>query len=828
MDNKELLHLMEEQLKLSKQLKARIRELEAARTAPLAIVSTALRLPGGLNSAEDYWDFLLGDRDVISEIPEDRPGLRAVFDPKQNTPNHSYVERAGFLSDVAQFDPAFFGMSQREAESTDPQQRLLLETAWEAMERAGIPVRRRDRINAGVFVGIMTSEYGDRLTNRTGDREVDPYYGTGGGLSMAAGRVSYVMGFSGPAVSVDTACSSSLVALHLGAQALRRGECRYALVGGANLIFSPDLMVSLCQNQALAPDGRSKTFTAAADGYGRGEGVGVAVLMRLDDAEREGRPILAVLRGSAVMHDGASSGLTVPNGNAQQEVIRAALADAGVAAHEVGAVETHGTGTSLGDPIEVGALDAVIGAGAPGRSVPALLSTLKSRLGHLEGAAGIAALIKVVLMLQHGVVPTAVAPDAGPLNEYIPWDRVRLAVPRTQTPWPVEYERRIAGVSAFGMSGTNAHAILEAYTPVSAASSEQLAGASSVPQLVTLSAKNATSLTELVSATASYLVGTAREQLASAAHTLRAGRAPFEHRVAVVGASGGELAEKLAVAVGHASKVTAKNAQTSVTLRVGSGVVRLSAGINALSVAYPMLAAVVGGEDQPPAERIKRLLQALGLRVKAEQRTPALGAAAAEIAWGEQVFPLITEDPAASPANLLNALAAIFVDGADLRLDALRPTGAAILGDLPTYVFRRKRCWIDEPQPRSSVPVPRAAASSGESPAATESESESESAADAGETAQAALDQELIHEYLISELMNIMHAEEALDRTETFLEVGGDSFTAMQLTMSIEERYQVEIPLDDFNEDLQISVLIDRLTRRIIAARVPADKANGA
>lgn len=824
MDNKELLHLMAEQLKLSKQLKARIRELEAARAAPLAIVSTALRLPGGLDSPEDYWEFLLGDRDVISEIPEDRPGLRAVFDPKQNTPNHSYVDRAGFLSDVAQFDPAFFGMSQREAESTDPQQRLLLETAWEAMERAGIPVRRRDRINAGVFVGIMTSEYGDRLTNRTGDREVDPYYGTGGGLSMAAGRVSYVMGFSGPAISVDTACSSSLVALHLGAQALRRGECRYALVGGANLIFSPDLMVSLCQNQALAPDGRSKTFTAAADGYGRGEGVGVAVLMRLDDAEREGRPILAVLRGSAVMHDGASSGLTVPNGNAQQEVIRAALADAGVAAHEVGAVETHGTGTSLGDPIEVGALDAVIGAGAPARSVPALLSTLKSRLGHLEGAAGIAALIKVVLMLQHGVVPTAVAPEAGPLNEYIPWDRVRLAVPRTQTPWPVEYERRIAGVSAFGMSGTNAHAILEAYAPVSAASPEQPVAASSLPQLVTLSAKNATSLTELVSATASYLVGTPPNQLASAAHTLRAGRAPFEHRVAVVGASGGELAEKLAVAVGHASKVTAKNAQTSVTLRVGSGVVRLSAGINALSAAYPLLAPVVGGQDQPPAERIKRLLQNLGLRVKAEQRTPALGAAAAEIAWGEQVFPLITEDTAASPANLLNALAALFVDGADLRLDALRPPGAAILGDLPTYVFRRKRCWIDEPERRSGPAQRAAAVASDESPAAMESES----AAGAGEAAQAALDQELIHEYLISELMNIMHAEEALDRTETFLEVGGDSFTAMQLTMNIEERYQVEIPLDDFNEDLQISVLIDRLTRRIVEARVPADKANGA
>ncbi len=844
MDNKELLHLMEEQLRLSKQLKARIRELEAARTAPLAIVSTALRLPGGLNTPEAYWDFLLGDDDVITEIPGDRPGLRAVFDPKQNTPNRSYVNKAGFLKDVAGFDPAFFGISQREAESTDPQQRLLLESAWEAMERAGIAVRRRDRISAGVFVGIMTSEYGERLTNRTGHGAVDPYYGTGGGLSMAAGRVSYVMGLSGPAVSVDTACSSSLVALHLAAKALRGGECRYALVGGANLIFSPDLMVSLCQNQALAPDGRSKTFTDAADGYGRGEGVGMAVVMRLEDAEREGRPILAVLRGSAVMHDGASSGLTVPNGVAQQEVVRAALADAGVAPHEVGVVEAHGTGTSLGDPIEVGALDEVIGTGAPQRPAPVLLSTLKSRLGHLEGAAGIAALIKVTLMLRHGVVPAAAPPQAGPLNQFIPWSKVRLEVPREHTAWPAAYERRIAGLSAFGMSGTNAHVILEAYQPKDADTSS--GEAYPYPHLVTLSAKNATSLSELITSTASYLVGTPAERLTSAVHTLRTGRAPFEHRVAVVGSTGDELAEKLAVAAGHASRASAKNGQSAVTLRVGSGVVRLSAAINALTAAYPLLAPVVGATDQPPTERLKRLMQAFGLRVKAEQRTPASGAAAAEVAWGDQAYPLITDQTEAAPANLLNALAALFTGGADLRLDVLRPPGARVLGDLPTYPFRRKRCWIDEPASLSAAAPAPAAEPEGSTIAAIDAAvtgtelddavaadaaldaAAPRAAADRAQQSQDALDQELIKEFLISELMNIMHAEEDLDRTETFLEVGGDSFTAMQLTMSIEERYQVELPLDDFNEDLPIGVLVDRLTRRIVQGRVPADRAHGA
>ncbi len=400
--------LMQEQLKLSRDLKARVRELEGARHAPLAVVGTALRLPGGLRTPQEYWDFLLGDQEALTAIPQDRPGLRAVYDARQDHPGTSYVDRGGFLSGIAEFDPNFFGISRREADALDPQQRLLLETAWEAMERAGIAIRRQERLDAGVFVGIMTADYTDRLAGQDDKSGIDPYYGTGGGHSMAAGRVSYAMGLSGPAISVDTACSSALVALHTAAQSLRRDECRYALVGGANIFFSPDLMVSLCQSKALAPDGRSKAFLDSADGYGRGEGVGMVVLMRLADAEREGRPILAVLRGTAVNHDGASSGLTVPNGPAQQEVLRAALADAGVAAQDVGYVETHGTGTALGDPIEAGALDAVLGSGAPGRRTPVAIGSVKARIGHLESAAGIAALIKVVLMLGHGRIPASV------------------------------------------------------------------------------------------------------------------------------------------------------------------------------------------------------------------------------------------------------------------------------------------------------------------------------------------------------------------------------------------------------------------------------------
>lgn len=761
-DSDELLRLVAQQVELANRLKARIQELEDERTAPLAIVSTALRLPGGLTTPESYWQFLLGDRDVEPRIP-----------------------------DVAAFDPAFFDMSQREAERTDPRQRLLLHTAWEAFERAGLAVRRHDRLNAGVFIGITADEYSERL------EPADRIPGD------AAGRISQQIGLTGPAVSVDTACSSSLVALHLAAQALRRGECQYALVGSASLLFS-------LQSDDLAPVSRCKPFTAAADSHTRGEGVGVVLVMRLRDAEQQGRPIQAILRGSAVLHAGIrnstdAAGHEIVRASldeacaAQQEVIRAALADAAIAAHEIGVVETHATGSPLGDPIEVAALDEVIGAAAPQRPVRALLSTLKPRLGHLDGAAGIAALIKVVLMLQHGVVPAAVPLEAGALTEFVPWDHVHVLVPRVHSPWPIEYDRRVAGVSSFGESGTNAHAILEAYvpSPTEPIPSHQ---ANARPQLITLCARNATSLTEMVVALASYLVGTPPEKLASVAHTLHVGRTPFEHRVAVVGTTGSDLAEKLAVAIGHSSKPDRadKNAaattttQTTIILRVGSGVVRLSGAINALIVAYPLLAPIVGASDLPPAERLKRLMLHFGLRVKSERLGRASGAAAAEIAWSGQVLPLITDETDETPTHLLHILAALFTAGADLRLDALRQPGARIVDDLPTYSFRKKRCWIDE----------RTADADDQTPAAVASAHEP--------------DERLVRDFLFSELMNVVPARNSFDPTLTFIELGGDSFAAMQLTVSIEERYGVEIPLDEFNGDLQANLLIDRLTRRIV------------
>ncbi|MFI5758407.1 beta-ketoacyl synthase N-terminal-like domain-containing protein [Streptomyces sp. NPDC051569] len=793
--------LMESQLKLSRDLKARVRELEAARHAPLAVVGTALRLPGGLTTPEGYWDFLLGDEEALSEIPEDRPGLRAVYDERQDRPGTSYVNRGGFLSDVADFDPNFFAISQREADALDPQQRLLLETAWEAMERAGIPIRRQERLNAGVFVGIMTADYINRLGGQDDRTGIDPYYGTGGGHSMAAGRVSYALGLSGPAMSVDTACSSSLVALHMGARSLRAGECRYALVGGANIFFSPDLMVSLSQSKALAPDGRSKAFLDSADGYGRGEGAGMVVLMRLADAEKEGRPILAVLRGSAVNHDGASSGLTVPNGPAQQEVIRAALADGGLAAEDVGYVEAHGTGTALGDPIEAGALDSVLGSGAAGRRTPLAIGSVKARIGHLESAAGIAALIKVVLMLRNNRIPASARATDGALNHLIPWDRLRLTLPRVAQDWPGGPEgpaRRVAGVSAFGMSGTNAHALLEAYEPGAPGASPSGTGT----ELLTLTARHPDSLKALADTTTSYLTGIDPAHLASACATLRDGRVAFEHRIAVTGRTPAQLAERLMAAAQAYGAPSARAAVTSVRLRFGPEREPLEKGLAALLSAWPALAPTeerAPVSDPPvsdPRTGLRLLLRRFGLRVTEDT---AVASRAAEAEWGGRALPLLTDDADAAPGLLLDLLAELFRAGADLRFDGLRAPGTPHAGDLPTYAFRRKRCWIDEP-----VPGP-AAATAGH--------------AGVPEEAGAGPDRQAITGFLLTELKKVMRADEDLDPALTFLDVGGDSFTAMQLTMSIEERYEIEVPLDEFVIDLPLAELFERLSDYIARTR---------
>ncbi|MEO1297583.1 MAG: beta-ketoacyl synthase N-terminal-like domain-containing protein, partial [Cyanobacteria bacterium J06636_16] len=433
-------------------------ELDAVRrqqTEPIAIVGMACRFPGGANTPEAYWELLRNGVDAITAIPSQRWDVAAHYDPDADVPGKMYTRHAGFIDGVDQFDPQFFGISPREAHSLDPQQRLLLEVSYTALENAGQPPFDLRGTRTGVFVGVSFDDYA-QLSVRSGDlTRIDAHSSLGNTRSIAAGRVSYTFGFQGPTMQLDTTCSSSLLAVHLACQSLRSGESNLALAGGVNLMLSPEPTIGFCKLKALAPDGRCKTFDAAADGYGRGEGCGMVVLKRLSDAIDNQDPILAVLRGSAVNHDGLSNGLTAPNGAAQEAVLRQALVNADVEPEQVQYVEVHGTGTRLGDPIEVLALNKVMGQ----RSDPLLVGSVKTNIGHLESAAGVASLIKVILSLQHQQIPPHLHFQTP--NPYIPWDKLAVEVPTQLTPWPANEDSRLAGISSFGMSGTNVHLILE-------------------------------------------------------------------------------------------------------------------------------------------------------------------------------------------------------------------------------------------------------------------------------------------------------------------------------------------------------------------------------
>jgi acyl transferase domain-containing protein len=440
-----------------KEAQVQIEQLKRARSESIAIIGLGCRFPGDADTPEAFWRLLAAGTDAISEVPLDRWDVAAYYDPNPDAPGKMSTRYGGFLSQVDGFDAEFHGIAPREALSMDPQQRLLLEVAWEALERAGQPPHRLAGSQTGVFIGISSDDYRDLHSG--GAAEIDAYTGTGAAYSIAAGRLSYLLGLHGPCFPVDTACSSALVAVHLACQSLRAGECDLALAGGVNLILSPERMVYFSKLRAMAPDGRCKTFDARADGYVRGEGCGIVVLKRLSEAQRDGDPIWAVVRGSAVNHDGHSNGLTAPNGLAQAAVIRAALEQAGVAPAAIGYVEAHGTGTSLGDPIEVQALATVLGDGRPAGQ-PLLVGSVKTNLGHLEAAAGIAGLIKTVLALQHQTIPAHLHFQTP--SPHIPWAAIPVTIPTQNTPWPATGGARLAGVSAFGLSGTNAHVVLEA------------------------------------------------------------------------------------------------------------------------------------------------------------------------------------------------------------------------------------------------------------------------------------------------------------------------------------------------------------------------------
>lgn len=539
-----------------KRLKAELQCSRKANDEPIAIIGIGCRFPGGAVDPESYWDLLSGGVDAVSEIPEERWNLSEYYSRQPGEKGKIYTRSGGFIRDVDRFDAEFFGISPMEAVGMDPQHRLLMEVCWETIENAGINPIKLSGSQTGVFIGISYDDYSQLSFFRANPVHRSAYNFLGSIRSMASGRLAYFFDFHGPVMQFDTACSSSLLAIHQACRSLRARECKIALAGGVNLALTPDVFMGLCDMKVLAPDGRCKSFSAAADGYGRGEGCGMVALKRLSDAESDRDLIYAVIRGSAVNHGGRSNGLTAPNAIAHELLIRDALKNAGVSPNQIQYVEAHGTGTSLGDPIEMSALESVL---CPGRNRdnPLIIGSVKTNFGHQEVAAGVAALIKTVLAIQHGQIPPHLHFDHP--SPYINWDKLPVHIPRSMMPWPVLKEKRFAAVNSFGMSGTNVHMILESFekkpagtdpevvskTEITGSSLENIPDVERPCHILCLSAKNETVLGRLAARYRDVLSRPKKDHPADICFSANTGRAHFNHRLAVIGESSAQLQEGL-------------------------------------------------------------------------------------------------------------------------------------------------------------------------------------------------------------------------------------------------------------------------------------------
>jgi acyl transferase domain-containing protein len=526
---------------------------------PIAIIGMGCRFPGA-NNLESFWQLLRQGMSAIATVPTDRWDIEKYYDPEPGKPGKMYTRYGGFIEQVDQFDPAFFGISPREAERIDPQQRLILEVTWEALEHGGIVPSQLAGSSTGVFIGCGNFDYGLLLSEDF--NRINAYDGTGSTIGISANRLSYLLDLRGPSLAIETACSSSLVATHLACQSLRQQESNLCLVGAVSLMLSPAQTITYSQARMMAADGRCKTFDAAADGYVRGEGCGVIVLKRLSDALKAGDSIQAIIRGSAVNQDGLSNGLTAPNGPSQQAVIRQALNNAGVKPSDISYVEAHGTGTALGDPIEVKSLKAVLTKDRQPDEA-CFIGSVKTNIGHLEAAAGMAGLIKLVLSLQHREIPPHL--HLKQLNPYISLAGTPFDIPTTLQPWTTHTDSRLAGMSSFGFGGTNAHLIVEE-APVVA--SKNL---TTTPCLLTLSAKNEGALQALAQSYQRFLKTYSDAALADICWTANTKREGFDYRLAIAANSIADAQQQLNSWKGNCQPIRSRKHRKVAFLFTGQG-----------------------------------------------------------------------------------------------------------------------------------------------------------------------------------------------------------------------------------------------------------------